>query len=87
MIKSTPRKQDLNYEIVAPRVSEEDLTAITSSSCQLDHFGRAFDIRPAEAEMAQTSWVGLRLERAALSRFKAHRIDLRPTDVRGELRL
>lgn len=89
VMKATQREQDLKYEIVCPIASSDAPTAITSSNCHLDHFGKAFDIRTSDGATAHTACVGFGLERVALALFRAHGMDPEswPTEVRSVLKL
>jgi seryl-tRNA synthetase len=69
---ATQREQTLKFELVAPVASEEKLTAISSCNYHVDHFGRAFDIRTADGEVAHTACIGFGLERITLALFKKH---------------
>jgi seryl-tRNA synthetase len=86
---ATQREQTLKYELVAPVASEENLTAISSCNYHVDHFGRAFDIRTADGEVAHTACIGFGLERIALALFKKHGFEPRrwPFEVREILEL
>jgi len=72
---ASQREQTLKYELVVPITSAESPTAIASCNYHLDHFGRAFDIRTADGEIAHTACVGFGLERIALALFTTHGYD------------
>jgi seryl-tRNA synthetase len=86
---ATQREQTLKYELVVAIASEEKPTAISSCNYHVDHFGRAFDIRTADGEVAHTACIGLGLERIALALFKKHGFQPHrwPVKVRGILEL
>jgi len=86
---ATQREQALKYELVVPIAATDKPTAVASSNCHLDHFGRAFDIRSADGAVAHTACVGFGLERIALALFKKHGFAAArwPGEVRGILEL
>jgi seryl-tRNA synthetase len=86
---ATQREQTLKYELVAPVASEEKLTAISSCNYHVDHFGRAFDIKTADGQVAHTACIGFGLERITLALFKKHGFEPRrwPSKVREILEL
>ena len=47
-------------------------TAISSSNCHLDHFGRPFGIETADGEVAHTACFGFGIERITLALFHRH---------------
>ncbi len=83
IMAATQKEQALKYELVIPVASAEKPTAITSCNLHLDHFGRAFDIKSADGQVAHTACVGFGLERIALALFKTHGFETRawPADV------
>lgn len=89
VMAATQREQTLKYELVVPIASSERPTAVASSNCHLDHFGRAFAIRSSDGEVAHTACIGFGLERIALALLRKHGLDSGhwPVDVRGELDL
>ncbi len=72
VMAATQREQALKFELVVPVASTEKPTAVTSSNYHLDYFGKTFDIRTADGEVAHTACVGFGLERIALALFKKH---------------
>jgi len=89
VMAATQKEQALKYELVAPIASTEKLTAISSSNCHLDHFGREFNIKTADGEYAHTACVGFGLERITLALLKKHGFDpdAWPAEVRALLEL
>lgn len=89
VFRSMRREQHLKYELVCPISRSDAPIAIASCNYHLDHFGRAFDIRTADGEIAHTACVGFGLERVALALFRTHGIDPAtwPPDVRQSLGL
>lgn len=72
VMAATQREQALKFELVVPVASTEKPTAVTSSNYHLDYFGKTFDIKTADGEVAHTACVGFGLERIALALFKKH---------------
>ncbi len=89
VMAATQKEQALKYELVAPIASTEKLTAISSSNCHLDHFGREFNIKTADGQPAHTACIGFGLERITLALLKKHGFDPNawPADVRSLLEL
>ncbi len=89
LAKATQREQALKFELVVPICSTEKPTAISSTNYHLDYFGKAFDIRTQDGELAHTACIGFGLERIALALFKTHGLRLRdwPREVRERLDL
>ncbi len=89
LAKATQREQALKFELVVPICSTEKPTAISSTNYHLDYFGKAFDIRTPDGELAHTACIGFGLERIALALFKTHGLRLRdwPREVRERLDL
>ena len=74
---ATQQEQELKFELVTEVASGEKLTAISSSNCHLDHFGKEFNIKTADGKDAHTACIGFGLERIALALFKKHGLDLK----------
>ena len=87
MLAANQRDEELKFEIVTPVFASGRETAISSSNCHLDHFGRPFDIQTADGEVAHTSCFGFGVDRITLALFHRHGPD--PTawsaDVRARL--
>jgi seryl-tRNA synthetase len=89
VMAATQQEQELKFEIVAEVASGEKLTAISSSNCHLDHFGKEFNIKTADGKDAHTACIGFGLERIALALFKKHGLSTEqwPADVKAVLEL
>lgn len=87
MLAHGQREAQLKIEILAPVGGVRPTTAIASSNCHIDHFGRAFGIELPNGEVAHSACVGFGLERMTLALLTRHGLDLRswPTDVRSLL--
>jgi seryl-tRNA synthetase len=66
------RDLKLKYEIQMPICSTEAPTAIFSTNCHQDHFGKLFNIKTASGQTAHTACVGFGMERITLGLFKTH---------------
>jgi seryl-tRNA synthetase len=62
----------LKYEIVCPIATPAEPTAIASANYHEDHFGRPFDIRTSDGEIAHSSCFGFGLERITLALIRTH---------------
>jgi len=89
VMAATQKEQALKYELVAPIASTEKLTAISSSNCHLDHFGREFNIKTADGQFAHTACIGFGLERITLALLKKHGFDpaVWPAETRSLLEI
>jgi seryl-tRNA synthetase len=89
VMAATQQEQELKFEIVVPIASNEKLTAISSSNCHLDHFGKEFNITTPDGEFAHTACIGFGLERIALALLKTHGFDIAswPAEVKRVLEL
>jgi seryl-tRNA synthetase len=87
MLAANQRNEELKYEIVTPVFATQRETAISSSNCHLDHFGRPFGIETADGEVAHTSCFGFGVDRITLALFHRHGPDPDrwPADVRIKL--
>ncbi|MCU1492009.1 MAG: hypothetical protein JWM85_3414 [Acidimicrobiaceae bacterium] len=87
MLAANQRDEALKLELVAPIVSPEGPTAISSANCHLDHFGKTFEITCADGSVAHSACVGFGLERITLALLFKHGLDSRtwPASVRAEL--
>ncbi len=72
MLAANQRDEELKFEIVTPVYATERPTAISSANCHLDHFGRPFDIRTADGDVAHSACFGFGLDRIALALFHHH---------------
>lgn len=75
VMAATQQEQALKFELVTAVASKEKLTAISSSNCHLDHFGKEFNIKTPDGNDAHTACIGFGLERIALALFKKHGLD------------
>lgn len=66
------KEQKLKFEVVIPVISEENPTAVCSFNYHQDHFGKLFDIKTADGEIAQTACLGFGMERIVMALFKTH---------------
>jgi seryl-tRNA synthetase len=89
VMAATQKEQTLKFELVAAIASKEKLTAISSSNCHLDHFGKEFNIKTPDGKDAHTSCIGFGLERIALALLKKHGLDPEkwPTEVKQVLEI
>ena len=60
---------------MTPIATNEKLTAISSSNCHLDHFGKEFNIKTSDGNFAHTACIGFGLERITLALLKKHGFD------------
>jgi len=72
MLAANQRIEELKYEIVTPVYAIERETAISSSNCHLDHFGRPFGIETADGEVAHTACFGFGIDRISLALLHRH---------------
>jgi seryl-tRNA synthetase len=72
MLAASQREQKLKFEVVVPVISEEKPTALCSFNYHQDHFGRTFEIRTKDGEIAQSACLGFGLERVVMALFRAH---------------
>ena len=75
VMASSQKEQELKHEIIIAVSSEEKPTAIASTNYHLDYFGKAFDIKSANGEIAHSACIGFGLERITLALFKHHGLD------------
>lgn len=78
MLAANQRDEELKFEIVTPVYPTNRQTAISSSNCHLDHFGRPFGIWSADGEVAHTACFGFGIDRITLA--LVHRHGPRPED-------
>jgi seryl-tRNA synthetase len=72
MLAGTQREQKLKFEVLVPVISEEKPTAVCSFNYHQDHFGKIFDIKTPDGDVAQTACLGFGLERCVMALFKTH---------------
>ncbi len=75
MLAAGQVEQKLKFELLVPVISREQPTAVCSFNYHQDRFGKAFDIRSADDEVAHTACLGYGLERVAMALFKTHGFD------------
>jgi len=75
MLAANQRTEELKYEIVAPVFASGRPTAISSSNCHLDHFGRPFAIETADGAVAHTACFGFGVDRITLALLDRHGTD------------
>jgi seryl-tRNA synthetase len=72
LLAANQREQQLKFEVLVPVISEAKPTALCSFNYHQDHFGRIFDIRTPDGQVAQTACLGFGLERCVMALFKVH---------------
>ncbi len=72
MLAANQRIEELKYEIVTPVYAIDRETAISSSNCHLDHFGRPFGIETTDGEVAHTACFGFGIDRITLALLHRH---------------
>ena len=72
MLAANQRIEELKFEIVTPVYAIERETAISSSNCHLDHFGRPFGIETHDGEVAHTACFGFGVDRITLALLHRH---------------
>jgi seryl-tRNA synthetase len=72
MLAVNQKEQKLKFEVLIPVISEEHPTAVCSFNYHQDHFGKIFDIKTHEGQLAQTACLGFGLERCVMALFKTH---------------
>jgi seryl-tRNA synthetase len=72
MLSANQREQKLKFEVLVPVISEEKPTAVCSFNYHQEHFGKIFDIRTPDGQIAQTACLGFGLERCVMALFKTH---------------
>jgi seryl-tRNA synthetase len=87
MLAVNQRNEELKFELVTPVFESGRETAISSSNCHLDHFGRPFGIETADGEVAHTACFGFGVDRITLALLDRHGLDPGrwPPEVRARL--
>ncbi len=87
MLAANQRAEELKFELVTPAFASGRPTAVASSNCHLDHFGRPFAITTAEGAVAHTACFGFGIDRITLALFDRHGTDPArwPSGVRAAL--
>jgi seryl-tRNA synthetase len=75
VMAATQKEQDLKHEMLIAVATAEKPTAIASTNCHLDYFGKAFDIKTSDGKTAHTSCIGFGMERITLALFKHHGLE------------
>ena len=76
MLAANQRIEELKFELVTPVYADRARqTAISSSNCHLDHFGRPFGIETADGEVAHTACFGFGIDRITLALLHRHGTD------------
>ncbi len=75
MLAANQRAEELKIELVTPAFATGRPTAISSSNCHLDHFGRPFAIETADGGVAHTACFGFGVDRITLALFDRHGTD------------
>jgi seryl-tRNA synthetase len=76
IVADSQRSQQLKFEALVPVLNPHKPTACGSFNYHIDHFGKTWDIRTSDGEVAHTGCCGFGLERIALSLFKLHGFDI-----------
>lgn len=89
VMAASQKDQDLKHEFTFAVASEEKPTAIASTNCHTDYFGKAFDITLPNGEPAHSACIGFGMERVTLALFKHHGFDPDhwPYEVKNALEL
>jgi seryl-tRNA synthetase len=87
MLAVNQREAKLKFEVLIPVISEEKPTAVCSFNWHQEHFGKIFDIRTEDGEIANTACLGFGMERVCMALFKHHGFAPRtwPAPVREKL--
>jgi len=87
MLAANQKEQKLKFEVLVPVISEEHPTAVCSFNYHQDHFGKTFDIKTSDGEIAQTACLGFGMERLTMALFRTHGFvpSEWPRDVRERL--
>ena len=72
MLAANQKEQKLKFEVLVPVISEENPTAVCSFNYHQDHFGKTFDIKTSDGEVAQTACLGFGMERLTMALFRTH---------------
>jgi seryl-tRNA synthetase len=61
--------------VLVPVISESEPTACCSFNYHQDKFGKAFDIKAPDGDVAHTACLGFGLERCVMALFQEHGFD------------
>ncbi len=89
VMAASQKELELKHEFTIAVATAEKPTAIASTNCHTDYFGKAFNIKQASGENAHSSCIGFGLERVTLALFKHHGFDPDrwPCEVKSALQL
>ncbi len=87
MLAANQREAKLKFEVNIPVISEEKPTAVCSFNWHQEHFGKIFEIKTADGQVANTACLGFGMERVCMALFKHHGFDPKkwPESVREKL--
>ncbi len=75
VMAASQKEQDLKHEFTIAVATSEKPTAIGSTNCHMDYFGKTFDIKTPDGATAHSACIGFGLERVTLALFKNHGLD------------
>lgn len=89
VMAASQKEQDLKHEFTIAVATAEKPTAIGSTNCHMDYFGKTFDIKTPDGAIAHSACIGFGLERVTLALFKHHGLDPDhwPREVKNALAL
>ncbi|MBL9145247.1 MAG: amino acid--[acyl-carrier-protein] ligase [Verrucomicrobiaceae bacterium] len=89
VMAASQKEQDLKHEFTIAVATSEKPTAIGSTNCHMDYFGKTFDIKTPDGATAHSACIGFGLERVTLALFKHHGLDPDhwPQEVKNALAL
>jgi seryl-tRNA synthetase len=89
MMAANQVEQALKFELLIPIRSAEQPTACMSFNYHREHFGKTWDLRQDDGELAHTVCVAFGLERLALALFATHGLELKqwPAPAREALNI
>jgi seryl-tRNA synthetase len=89
VMAASQQELELKHEFAIAVATAEKPTAIASTNCHTDYFGKAFDIFTPDGQNAHSACIGFGLERVTLALFKHHGLDPDrwPSEVKSALQL
>lgn len=89
VMAASQKEQDLKHEFTIAVATSEKPTAIGSTNCHMEYFGKTFDIKTPDGATAHSACIGFGLERVTLALFKNHGLDPDrwPQEVKNALAL
>jgi seryl-tRNA synthetase len=89
IVADSQRELGLKFELLVPVANANAPTACLSFNYHQDHFGKVWNIKQHDGEVAHTACVGFGLERLTLALFRHHGLSLAawPEGVRDALSL